>query len=266
MTTLADLQRQFQDHLTLGSQTVLPAIQTQGELAPADRLGIYRYAYRQRLTEALANDFPGLAALLGATAFADLARRYVAAHPSRNPSLRWFGAQLPAFAAADPLVTPVATGMARFDWAVAMAFDAPDEAAIGLADLAGMPPESAAGLRFTFVASLAVVAGDAGLGELRRGLLRGEGSETAALGDESAWLVWRQGDSVQYRSLPAAERVALEVMQGGGSLGEMCLALAAGPHEAAPAQHSAAQFINDWLTQGLVAAFAGDAAPSTQAG
>ena len=60
------------------------------------RLRIYADAYRLRLTDALAHNYPCLQQLLGAEAFAALAQRYLDEHPSTSVSVRWFGHQLAA--------------------------------------------------------------------------------------------------------------------------------------------------------------------------
>ena len=58
----------------------------------AARLGIYARGYRSRLLECLRADFPALRLLAGDTAFDLFAEGYIAAHPSREPSLYGFGA------------------------------------------------------------------------------------------------------------------------------------------------------------------------------
>ena len=81
-----------------------------GEGAAAVRglLRIYEQAYGARLTAALRDNFGVLPTVLGDDAFDALAHAYIAAHPSRRPSIRWFGDALPAFMAArDDLVPRV---------------------------------------------------------------------------------------------------------------------------------------------------------------
>ena len=72
-----------------------------------------------------------------------MARAYVAKHPSQHPSIRWAGRHLADFLATEAPYRddPWFADMARFDWALAFAFDAADAPAAGLADLVGVPPE-----------------------------------------------------------------------------------------------------------------------------
>src|SRR3954451_4490755 len=50
-----------------------------------ERLAVYSFMYRSRFAEALESQFPRLARLVGADAFADLTGAYVADRPSRHP-------------------------------------------------------------------------------------------------------------------------------------------------------------------------------------
>lgn len=60
----------------------------------AERFGVYHHAYRARLLECLADDYPVLSR---ATDFDALCTAYVDAHPSRSFSLNDYGRHLPAF-------------------------------------------------------------------------------------------------------------------------------------------------------------------------
>ncbi|WP_163367521.1 HvfC/BufC N-terminal domain-containing protein, partial [Klebsiella aerogenes] len=87
-----------------------------GDAGPG--LQVYRHAYRARLAEALADNYTVLARALGDEAFDALAQAYLAAHPSRHPSIRWFGAALADFmaVAGDELVPhPGLVDLARMD-------------------------------------------------------------------------------------------------------------------------------------------------------
>ena len=94
----------------------------------ADRitlLDVYRDGYALRLIEVLTTDYPGLMAMAGPADFDHMARAYIAAHPSRHPSVRWFGKDVADFLSRTPPYsrTPAAAEMARFEWALGEAFD-----------------------------------------------------------------------------------------------------------------------------------------------
>ncbi len=62
-----------------------------------ERLKVYHFAYRARLVECLADDYPAVEYALGKEAFVDLCEAYIAAHPSTSPNLNAFGRHMPTF-------------------------------------------------------------------------------------------------------------------------------------------------------------------------
>ncbi|MBL8840038.1 MAG: putative DNA-binding domain-containing protein [Planctomycetes bacterium] len=72
-------------------------------LSAAERLDLYAHSYFLRLRDVLRHDFAGLLHALGDAEFDRLARRYVAAHPSRSFTLNDFAQRLPRFVARAPL-------------------------------------------------------------------------------------------------------------------------------------------------------------------
>ncbi|RZL35517.1 MAG: DUF2063 domain-containing protein [Rubrivivax sp.] len=136
-------------------QALAAAIRDEGDasqlLAGDFALGleVYRHAYRARLIAALADNYTVLARALGDDAFDALARAYIAAQPSRHPSIRWFGHELAAFMAeADGDLVPHASlvDFARMDWALRGAFDAAEAPLLDMATLAALDAEEWAGL------------------------------------------------------------------------------------------------------------------------
>src|SRR5688572_23054163 len=126
MNALREQQRAFAAAVADGADAgVLLADDPRGD-PPA--LFAYRYAYAARLAEALRDNFEVLARALGDEGFHTLARAYIAAHPSTEPSIRWFGHRLADFMAAaldadDGLVPhPALVDFARMDWALRAAF------------------------------------------------------------------------------------------------------------------------------------------------
>ena len=71
-TRLRQLQRDLQNHLLGEPSPIADAIVDGPPLPTAARLGIYRNAYRVRLTEALDDTYPVLHALLGDEVFVAL--------------------------------------------------------------------------------------------------------------------------------------------------------------------------------------------------
>jgi hypothetical protein len=241
---------EFQAYLLGNSSDMSCHVRGNGRLPAADLLEVYRRGYGLRLVEALGSDFPGLRQLLGEEEFASVAQGYLAAHPSRHPSLRWLGSGLPDFLTTHACAR--FAGMARFDWAIAFAFDAPDQPTASLPDLLSLPAEAweTFGLRFADCASDLVA--DTSIAALRHALLRNEFDLPPATGHDISWLVWRQGEEVQYRPLPEDERQAFGHMRAGGSFSAMCGWLASDFAESEPSRRGA-EILQDWLSRGLVA-------------
>ena len=103
MNSLIDQQRALQHAITsAGTQRGL--LRGLGGREPM--LGVYQHAYMARLIGALRDNFGVLPQVMGDEAFEALAAEYVSAHPSRHPSIRWFGDQLPAFMQANESLVP----------------------------------------------------------------------------------------------------------------------------------------------------------------
>ena len=94
MTTLAGMQAALQRALCGDDRDVELLVVSDGRLDAARRVAIYRHACVTRLVGALAEAYPALRQALGERRFEDLAREYVAAHPSRSASIRWFGREI----------------------------------------------------------------------------------------------------------------------------------------------------------------------------
>ncbi len=108
---------------------------------PAQRVEVYADAYFLRLRDVLAEDFPRVAKLLGDDAFEALARGYLKAYPSTEPSVRHLGRELSAFIRKRNDFPPWLADLAALEWARVNAFDAPDDdAPLTTAKLAELDP------------------------------------------------------------------------------------------------------------------------------
>ena len=126
--SLADLQRAFQDYVLESSDAFTVQVRDTSKADRVTLLDVYRDGYALRLIEVLTIDFPGVLAMAGREGFESLTRAYIANHPSRHPSVRWFGGQLADFLATTATYdrTPALAEMARFEWALGEAFDSVD--------------------------------------------------------------------------------------------------------------------------------------------
>ena len=152
MTALAQLQRDFQDYLLRGDAAVQAHVVGTARVPVGTRLGVYAGAYRSRLIDALAHNFPALAQLLGETDFQTLASDYLLAHDSPFFSIRYYGDALPQFLAAgeDYTAAPVLAELAQWEWAMGCVFDAADARPLAHEMLARIPAQQWAQLRFSW--------------------------------------------------------------------------------------------------------------------
>jgi hypothetical protein len=252
---LARTEQAFQDGLLGRSDEILRALRGNARESAEAMFGVYRNAYWTRLVEALGNDFPGLRALLGEAAFDRMARAYIARHPSEHPSIRWAGRKLAEFLAheAPYREDPWLGDMARFDWALAFAFAAPDASAAGLADLAGVPPAFWGSIRLRLHPTLDCFRAATPVDEARPRLLEATGvALDRQVRCDRAIMVWRVEHDVKFRAIDALEHAALQAMQDGATFGDMCeLAARQIGAEAAPLR--AAEILQGWLEWGIVA-------------
>jgi len=221
-------------------------------------LRIYRHAYTERLIGALRDNFGCLPQVMGDEAFDALARAYVAAHPSRHPSIRWFGERLPEFMAArNELVPhPALIDLARMEWALRSAFDAADAEPIDAAALAAFAPGQWSRLVFGALPSVQLLDMRWAIEPLWRALQSVAAGEEPDLPEPAqhahVLLVWRQGLENRWRSLDADQAALLRGLLDGLNFGELCeiAAAAVGEEQAATAAVSALQ---TWLVDGLLA-------------
>jgi hypothetical protein len=111
------------------------AVLASATMAPLERLAVYQGMYPLRMRDALAADYPGLAAFLGEHVFGHLAADYVAVHPSRSYTLNRLGDHLPDFVKTwhHPR-RAFLFDLARLELAVTLTFDAEAD------DAPGAPP------------------------------------------------------------------------------------------------------------------------------
>jgi len=150
VSALRELQQTFAGAILDGRADELVARVRSGGLAGAERVQIYRNNAFVSLTQALADVYPVVARLVGADYFAQLARAYIRAHPSRSGNLHDFGRELPLFARALPeaRALPYLADVAALEWAYHKVFHAEEAAPLDLGRLAMVPEAEHGRLRF----------------------------------------------------------------------------------------------------------------------
>jgi Putative DNA-binding domain len=239
-------------------QAALKHAIVRGEDTPVARglLRIYQQAYTARLAAALRDNFGVLPRVMGDEAFDTLALAYIDAHPSRRPSIRWFGDQLPEFMAArDELVPhPALTDLARMEWALRGAFDAADATPINASDLARVPADDWPALVFAPLPSVRLLAMAWNIGPVWRAL---QGDEAPDLPEPEALthtlLIWRQGLDTRWRALDEEAARLLRAAVNGETFTDLCALAASEVGDEQAALH-AASALRGWLDDGLLTA------------
>src|ERR1700746_943984 len=102
-------------------------IKPNDRLTSFERLEIYNRQYWLRVLAALAEDFPGLRAVLGGQWFESMCKAYLTESPSRSFTLRNLGARLETWLRQNPSCVrdrqALALDMVRLEWADVEAFD-----------------------------------------------------------------------------------------------------------------------------------------------
>jgi len=146
--------------------------------------------------------------------------------------------------------------LARWEWALAAAFDAADVEPLSLAEFSERGAIGWPELYLIFHPSLQVLRLRTNAALLNQQLA--DGVEVAAaevLDTPQDWLIWREGLAVQYRPVSTAEACALAAVstEPPETFADMCEALCEF-HEAEAVPLIAAGMLKAWLTQGLIIA------------
>jgi hypothetical protein len=201
----------------------------------------------------LRNNYPVLHRVLGDEAFRELTLDYLAEHPSRRPSIRWFGDLLPAWMASHDhaLPHPALADLATMEWTLGLSFDAADAAPVTFGELAALPAEDWPEARFAAHPSARLLALRWAVEPIWRALTD---DEEAASEEPQAHghtlLVWRQGLETRWRSLEPDEAAALGACFAGEPFAALCESATAAQADAAPAWVAGA--LRRWVDDGLL--------------
>lgn len=249
---LADRQSALQHWLCAGDPAIGAHVAASPPAPAAARLRVYADAYRLRLVQVLANDFPVLTGHVGRARMEEMASAYLRDHPSTQPSVRHLGRRFAQWLSARCEGDRALVELARFEWAQGEVFDACDAVPVTLAEVGALPAAAWPTLSLSFHPALrclwlattapAQVAAHAA----------GQPPTAPADAAPGHWLLWRQDFNVHWRRLSEDEADALRDMRGGSRFGALCARLEALHGIDAPAR--AAGLLKRWLQDGLVTA------------
>jgi hypothetical protein len=257
---LGKLQLAFQDYLMGRSRTFENAVCDGPRNSREELLAVYADAYVARITEVLGEDYQGVHTLLGDDGFIGMCRAYIAAYPSRHPSIRWAGGHMAEFLTQmEPYCGhPALADMAGFEWAMGEAFDAEDALPARDAALADIPPELWGDMTFQFHPSLRRVAVTWSVADFWKATDGGDKIPAAPphlLEVPTPMVVWRAESTlkVHYREMPEDEARALDRAISGATFAGVCAVLGKF-HDGDEAPLRAAGILKSWLAAGLIAA------------
>ena len=254
MKDLASLQRAFQRHVYQPGPAMESAVLATSRAGTARRLSVYSQAYGLRLVEALRSDYPGLRGLLGDKRFDAMMRDFVAAHPSRHPNLRWYGGDLAGYLSRSTRwrARPLLPELARFEWALGLAFDAADASVVTAEEIGRVAPAAWPGMCLKLHPSVQQLRLRGNAPDVWRAMIDERKSPVAVMRPKpQSWLIWRKGHEPFYRALPPEEAWALGAVARGSDFASIISGLRrfVGAERAA---QTGAQLLRNWLSEELI--------------
>lgn len=250
---LTDIQTQFQQCLLDGLQNTPDWIKSQQRISAEKRLDIYREAYRLRLIETLAADYPACKAVMGDAIFVKWCDRYIKAYPSQHYSLRYFGKNFYSFLKINNEL--YLSELAQFEWLLSCAFDAFDANSVTRDALAAIAIEDWAMLRLQLHPSVHLCELNCNAPAIWQ-----EFSQTSVVLDFSAtenqkWIVWRQNLAVYFRPLSLSEFTLLNLLTSVASWPTLCEA--GDRFYGESSAQEIAQFLHLWVNDGVLCFYQG---------
>ena len=247
---LKDLQAQFQNAILTGDATVLGLIPDGAHEGKAELLSVYQSGYALRLIEVIRADHEVLAAYLGDDLFEEMARAYIAKHPSQNPNARWVAQHIPEFLkSTEPYNTDVVAGdIGLIEHALSSAFDSVDVPVLGLAEIAGTAPDAWPELTFVPQPACRRLNVMSNAFEIWRAIVNEDDDvpTPVAQNDVVQLLVWRQDGTSKIRPLGTEEAMMWDEAAKGVRFGVLCEMLATYDDPDGAAMR-AASYLRGWL-------------------
>jgi len=158
MPTLREIQHAFGAAVLGEDETILGHVIDDG-IPAASRVRIYRNTAISVLTDALRLSYPAVDRLVGAAFFDAAAAVFIRRQPPTSAYLTEYGADFASFLASFPPAQSLAylPDVARLEWALNVAANAPDVPALNPASLASIDPDAHGRVCFTPHPSLSLL-------------------------------------------------------------------------------------------------------------
>ncbi len=254
MKTLAELQDTFQRAILSGDDAVLAEIVDTSKERREVLFSVYRNAYTLRLVEVLSNDYEHLKAYMGDAPFDLMARTYILHNPSGTPNARWYGGRLPEFLRIhSPYKEQAELGeLAALENALNDVFDAADDPALTLEDLAGLAPEDWPALTLAPHPAVRRLNLRTNATDIWTALKDGETPPPVRFaGETHQVLVYRPDAQAMFRPLSSEEAMMWDEAVRGVRFSVLCEMIAMFGEDEAPMR--AAGHLKTWIETGLLA-------------
>lgn len=243
--TLAELQRDFRDWLTLASP------EAARRLDPGVGMGmtVYQNNYRAQLVGVLEASYPQLHAWLGSTLFLEAAIRHIDSRPPHSWTLDAYGADFGITLISMLPDNPDVHELAWIEWSLSESFVAPDAMPLSSDQLADIDWDTA---RLQLAPSLRQRSVTTNAPDLWSALQQGTGApESEMLATPGGVVTWRQGYTCQLKQVDTVEHDALLLLRDDPRFSALCDALVARLGEAAGIAR-AGELLASWISAGMV--------------
>ncbi len=251
MKSLQSLQEDFQHYLLQQESQISEQIVATEKVSVATRLNIYGHAYRARLVEALAANYPLLHLYLGDEQFAKLSGIYLTENPSTFRSIRWFGKALPTLVGRLYAHHAYLQALAEIEWTLTEVFDAKDAVPATLSVMTSIAPDDWSKMRLQFHPSLRLLDFSYHILPFWKALAEDQEPVIPEQCEQFTCLFWRQELVNQFRSLSQDEAWAIRAMVANSQFQELCEGLCQWMNES-EAVMRAATLLKSWISSGLI--------------
>jgi hypothetical protein len=229
------------------ARVVLPS----SRLSSIERIGVYHDAYRVRLVECLADDYPALAHALGDAGFEELCLAYVFAHPSRSPNLNAFGRHMSAFCRSrGDARAHFSADLAALEWAMVEVIHTGDPERLSEDTLSRIPLADWTRARFARSDAVRVLEFEYPVNAYFQAFNTGEAPELP----ERAWsatAVFRDGATIWRMDLSRPMHALLGALFAGKTLGAALDALASSGSVGESDAPLLIKWFRDWVRYGF---------------
>ena len=221
-------------------------IRSKEAFAPKDQLGVYINAYRFRLNDVVAEDYPVLKACLGEKRFNQLIWDFVNSETSTHFNIGRFALKLPGFMNACLPEDLFAQELCQLETAIAQLTDPEETAPLTPEDLTGMTPETLMESVLYPRKALQLFAFAHPVNAYYRAAM--EESFLKKPHQKASYLaVFRHEDAVWRMDLEAQEYTLLKILFSGKTIGEALTVI----DDSATAKLS--EYFSRWMRNGLLA-------------